>query len=77
MQTITLPDGREIEIEIPDGHVCMAMDADGVWYIYEYGPYLVLNKWLPEGNSACRPVTGIRGPFEPGHWTTQIYWIEG
>jgi hypothetical protein len=75
MQTIALPDGREIEI--PRGHVCIAMDGDGEWWSYDSVPHARMISWLVAEDGDCGLVEGLLGPFGPGHWTTQIYWIEG
>jgi hypothetical protein len=75
MQTIILPNNREIKV--PEGHVCVAMDKSGEWWSYDSGPRASNIEWMVLEDGDCEPIHELRGPLEPGHWTTQIYWIEG
>lgn len=75
---VVLPDGREIKAQ--DNHRWMAMDHDGRWYSYLEKPKIVESiehggVWINGVNGcSCTPMN-LTGPFEPGDWTEQRYWI--
>lgn len=71
-QKVYLPNGRKIKI--PKDHVCFAMDANGCWFSYKFSIVPSQFQWSIVG-SDFSSVKGLSGPFEPGHWTTQIYWV--
>lgn len=69
-QIVVLPNGEEIKI--PANHTCLAMDESGSWYSHVDPPNHY--QGLCAG-SVCRIIKQLRGPFEPGDWTTQLYYV--
>ena len=69
---IVLHDGTEHKC--PDDHNWLAMDITGDWFTYETTPVSGWRAWYnPIGDTNL--VSTMCGPFEPGDWTTQLYWI--
>lgn len=74
MKTVYLPTGQTIKI--PKDHICFTMDENGLWYSFNIPPKIMVAVWIVEpynSNFSVRRIPELRGPFEPGHWTTQYY----
>lgn len=76
MKLVVLPDGSEHEV--PENHNWLAMDRDCAWWSYLESVRAGEFSWwrdCPQSLDGLNSVRTIFGPFEPGHWTTQLYWI--
>lgn len=77
---IVLPDGTEHKC--PDDHKWLAMDPNGLWFTYLDKPRTNSFAWQVSPVSRhismlyrISYVITMYGPFEPGHWKDQLYWI--
>jgi hypothetical protein len=70
---IVLPDGREFQVL--ENSKWMSMDESGEWYsCVKYPEYSLYGCWHVE-DAPMHKIHGLIGSFEPGNWTTQLYWI--
>jgi hypothetical protein len=74
---VVLPDSRNFEV--PEDHNWMAMDEYRGWYSYKRYPKIecdaISGYWYTNPFTSPHRISDLIGPFEPGDWTKQIYWI--
>ena len=69
---IVLPDGSEHEV--PEIDNWLSMDRNEEWFTSVDAPISSRSMWLGT-TGELHYVCTMDGPFEPGDWTEQLYWI--